>query len=66
LAILAMLGTAGERVDLLGHLFGFLVGGGLGIVVVIMVLRPPEGRFQWALVCTTIMLIGACWGFALG
>jgi len=66
LAILAMLGTAGERVDLLGHLFGFLVGGGLGIVVGIMVLRPPEGRIQWALVCTTIMLIGVCWGFALG
>jgi len=66
LAILAMLGTAGERVDLLGHLFGFLVGGGLGIIVGIMVLRPPEGRIQWALVCTTIMLIGVCWGFALG
>jgi membrane associated rhomboid family serine protease len=66
LAILAMLGTAGERVDLLGHLFGFLVGGGLGIVVGIVVSQPPEGRVQWMLSGTTVMLIGACWGFALG
>jgi rhomboid protease GluP len=66
LAVLAMLGTAGERVDLLGHLFGFLVGGALGIVVGIAVPRPPEGRIQWALVSTTIMLIGVCWGLALG
>ncbi len=66
LAILAMLGTAGERVDLLGHLFGFLVGGGLGIVVGIVAPQPPEGRVQWVLVSMTIVLIGACWGFALG
>ena len=66
LAILAMVGTAGERVDLLGHLFGFLVGGGLGIVVGIVVSQPPEGRIQWVLVSTTIMLIGVCWGLALG
>ncbi|MCZ6734007.1 MAG: rhomboid family intramembrane serine protease [Gammaproteobacteria bacterium] len=66
LAILAMLGTAGERVDLLGHLFGFLVGGGLGIVIGIVVSRPPDTRVQWVLGGTTIMLIGACWGFVLG
>ena len=61
-----MFGTAGERVDLLGHLFGFLVGGGLGVVVGIVVSQPPEGRIQWVLVSTTIMLIGVCWGLALG
>lgn len=65
LAILAMLGTAGERVDLLGHLFGFLVGGGLGMAVGIIVSRPPEGRIQWMLISTTIMLVGVCWGLAL-
>ncbi|MDH3669789.1 MAG: rhomboid family intramembrane serine protease [Gammaproteobacteria bacterium] len=66
LAILAMLGTAGERVDLLGHLFGFLVGGGLGIVVGMVLSQPPEGHVQWVLAGMTIMLIGAGWGFALG
>lgn len=66
LAILAMLGTAGERVDLLGHLFGFLAGGALGIAIGITVPQPPADHIQWALVSATIMLLGVSWGLALG
>ncbi|MFQ6024262.1 MAG: rhomboid family intramembrane serine protease, partial [Acidiferrobacterales bacterium] len=49
LALLAMLGAAGERVDLLAHLFGFLVGGVLGTIVAFAMTRRPREGIQWAL-----------------
>ncbi len=65
LALLAMLGTAGERVDLLGHLFGFLVGGVLGVVVAIVAPRRPGARVQWALGVAAIAVVALSWMLAL-
>lgn len=65
LALLAMLGTAGERVDLLGHLFGFLAGGVLGVVMAVAVPRRPGARVQWALGTTALMLVVVSWMLAL-
>jgi len=47
LAILAMLGTAGTRVDIWAHGFGLLVGAGLGIPAGFALRRPPGAAVQW-------------------
>ena len=65
LALLAMLGTGGGRVDLWAHLFGFLVGGVLGILVGFAVPRPPGSRMQWALGMATVGVVLLCWTLAL-
>ena len=64
-AILAMLGTAGERVDLWAHLFGLLVGAALGIPVGFAVARPPGRGLQWMLAGTAIAAVLTCWARAL-
>jgi membrane associated rhomboid family serine protease len=59
LALLALLGT-GERSDILAHLFGFLVGGGLGVGAAGM--RAPLGRgLQVLLGVGTGAVIAGCW-----
>ena len=65
LAILAMLGTTGARVDLWAHLFGLLVGGLLGIPVGFALRRPPGTLTQWALGCSALVAVLYCWGLAL-
>ena len=65
LAILAMLGTAGARVDLWAHLFGLLVGGALGIPVGLALPRPPRPLVQWISGGTALMAVLYCWGLAL-
>ena len=65
-ALLVMLGTAGERVDLLAHLFGFLVGGVLGIIAALFVVRPPEVRVQWMLGIASFAVVILSWIVALG
>ncbi len=65
LAILAMLGTAGARVDLWAHLFGLLVGGALGIPVGFALSRPPRPLVQWVLGGAALMAVLYCWGLAL-
>ena len=65
LAILAMLGTAGERVDLWAHLFGLLVGGALGIPVGFALPRPPTSVVQWILGSAALMVLLYCWVLAL-
>ncbi len=65
LALLAMLGTTGQRVDFWAHLFGLLVGGMLSIPVSILLPHPPGIRYQWALGAATLSVIIACWFTAL-
>jgi membrane associated rhomboid family serine protease len=65
LAILAMLGTAGERVDLWAHLFGLLVGAALGIPVGFALPRPARPLVQWIFGGAALVAILYCWGLAL-
>ncbi|MFQ5903613.1 MAG: rhomboid family intramembrane serine protease [Candidatus Binatia bacterium] len=65
LAILAMLGTGGQRVDLWAHLLGFLVGGILGILVAFIVPRPPSLHVQWTLGSAALVVVITCWTLAL-
>jgi len=65
LAILAMLGTAGARVDPWAHLFGLLAGAALGIPVGFAVSRPPEAGVQWVLGATAIAALLYSWARAL-
>lgn len=64
LALLAMLGT-GERADLPAHLFGFLVGGLLGVLVAPL-RRPPPALAQGLLALAGLGTVGAAWWIALG
>ena len=61
LALLGLLGT-GTRADLLGHLFGLLVGGALGLGTALAVRRLPGPGVQWALaLAAAAMVVGAWW-----
>jgi membrane associated rhomboid family serine protease len=64
-AILAMLGTAGARVDPWAHLFGLLAGAALGIPVGLAASRPPGRRVQWILGAAAIAALAGCWARAL-
>jgi membrane associated rhomboid family serine protease len=64
LALLAMLGT-GERADLGAHLFGFLVGGLLGVMAGTIVARPPGRVVQSMLALAAAGVVAACWAVAL-
>jgi rhomboid protease GluP len=66
LALLAILGTGGQRVDILAHLFGFLLGGVLGIPFAFVAPDPPGLGVQWLCGCTVIALLIYCWILALG
>jgi len=61
LALLAMLGTAGERVDLWAHFFGFAVGVGLGIGVVLRRKEAPSASVQWFFGTTAVLTILLSW-----
>ena len=65
LALLAMLGTGGERVDVLAHLFGFVFGGVLGLLFGLFTPRPPGLRIQWASGSAALAVFIACWLLAL-
>jgi len=65
LALLAMLGTGGPRVDVLAHLFGFLLGAVLGILFALVAFRPPGFGFQWASGCAALAVLIYCWILAL-
>ena len=65
LALLAMLGTGGPRVDVLAHLFGFLVGSFLGILYAFAAPRPPGPVVQWACGCAVLAVVIYCWTLAL-
>lgn len=65
LALLAMLGTGGERVDIWAHLFGLLVGGVLGIVIALTTPRLAGLASQWACGCAAAAVLVYCWIIAL-
>ena len=65
LALLAMLGTGGERVDVLAHFFGFLFGGVLGLLFAFVTPRPPGFRIQWACGGAAAAVLISCWFLAL-
>ncbi len=66
LALLGMLGTGGGRVDIWAHLFGFLFGGVLGILITFIAPRPPRLHIQWACGGTALAVLIWCWILALG
>jgi membrane associated rhomboid family serine protease len=63
LALLALLGT-GPDADLLAHLFGLLLGGGLGVVAALTLGRPVPGMLQWPLVAAAAGVVGGAWRLA--
>jgi rhomboid protease GluP len=65
LALLAMLGTGGARVDVWAHLCGLLVGGALGIVDAYIAPRPPGLRIQWACGSVAVGVLIYSWALAL-
>jgi membrane associated rhomboid family serine protease len=65
LGLLAMLGTGGERVDVLAHLFGFLFGGVLGVLVAFIAPSPPGRLLQWGCGSAALAALIYCWIVAL-
>jgi membrane associated rhomboid family serine protease len=65
LALLGMLGTGGERVDVWAHLLGLLVGGVLGIVIALAAPRPLGFRIQWTCGGAALAVLIYCWMLAL-
>ena len=65
LALLAMLG-AGERVDLLAHLWGLVVGLVLGVAAAAVAPVAPAGRaVQWPLAAVALATVAGAWAVAL-
>jgi len=64
-AILAMLGSGGERVDIWAHLCGLLFGGVSGIAIGLISPDAPKLWVQWACVGTALVLLIYCWILAL-
>jgi len=65
LALLGMLGSGGERVDIWAHLFGLLVGALVGIVTALVMPRPPGRLIQWGCGTASIIVLITCWALAL-
>ena len=65
LALLAMLGAGGERVDVLAHLFGFLFGSILGLLCAFVAPSPPGRLVQWGCGSAAFAVIIFCWLLAL-
>jgi membrane associated rhomboid family serine protease len=65
LALLGMLGSSGQRVDIWAHLCGLLVGAVLGIFIGSITPRAPGWRIQWACGIAAVALLIYCWILAL-
>jgi rhomboid protease GluP len=67
LGLLGYLGSSGERVDLGGHLFGFISGLFLGIINSALQRRIVlDNRIQTALIAISIFIVIVCWVKAFG
>ena len=66
LALLGLLGSNGQRVDIWAHLFGLLVGAGLGLLVGAIALRAPGILIQWTCGSSAVVALIYCWIVALG
>jgi membrane associated rhomboid family serine protease len=64
LGLLAMMGT-GPNADLLAHLFGLLVGGGLGLIAGLTLRSPRLASIQWPLVAAAGVAVLVAWALAL-
>ena len=62
-ALLALLGT-GPEADVLAHLFGFVVGGALGLAATIALRREPSPPVQWLLVAGAGAAVVGAWRLA--
>jgi len=60
LYLLAFLGT-GEHADLLAHLFGFLLGLGLGLIAALAIRRIPPAPVQWLLAAAAGATVVGAW-----
>jgi rhomboid protease GluP len=65
LALLGMLGTGGQRVDVWAHLFGLLVGGVLGLFFAFVAPSPPARLVQWGCGSAAFAVLIFCWLLAL-
>jgi rhomboid protease GluP len=65
LALLAMLGTGGQRVDVWAHLFGLLAGGVLGTFMAFVAPRAPGLPIHWACGIAGVATLIYCWVLAL-
>jgi rhomboid protease GluP len=63
LALLALLGT-GPDADLLAHLFGFLLGGGLGLIAALTIRWIPPAPVQWLLAAAAGAVVIGAWRMA--
>jgi rhomboid protease GluP len=64
LGLLAMLGTSADS-DVLAHLFGFIIGAGLGVASGVLLSPPPRPRLQGLLALTALTTVVAAWLRAL-
>ncbi len=65
LALLAMLGSGGERVDIWAHLFGLLLGGFIGTAIGLINPNAPQPWIQWLYGSATLALLAYSWILAL-
>ena len=65
IAILAFTGFGGQRIDVFGHLFGFIAGIIAGLAVAHVKVQTRTLADQWRAGGLALGLIGIAWGFAL-
>ena len=61
LALLGMLGSSGERVDIWAHLCGLLVGAVLGMLIALVTPRTPALPIQWTCGTAASAVLIYCW-----
>jgi membrane associated rhomboid family serine protease len=65
-ALLAMIGTSGPRVDLWAHFWGLLIGAAVGFRLAVCTERPLPFAAQWKCGITAMVVILVSWMMAFG